>query len=260
MAHVLASSYQATYSSVFGPFPDLSDTVRFPAVGKPGDPAWEAMNIADQETINHVFASFGKAIAAYERTLVSADSHFDRFMAGDEGALSDAALRGARLFVGRASCNECHRGPNLSDGRFHNLGVPQIGAFVPELDRGRVDGVPIVTADPFNRAGAFSDDPASAFATGLEPTDQDVGSFKTPTLRSVVRTAPYMHNGSIASLREVVLFYRQGGGSAQFSGTKSPKLRELRLSGRDIDDLVAFLEALDGADLPEAITSAPVLP
>ena len=260
VAHVLDSAYAAQYGGVFSAFPDLSDAGRFPPSGKPGDPSWEGMTSADQQTINTIFVNFGKAVAAYERLLVSRDSSFDGFLAGDDGAMSDAAVRGAKLFVGRASCNECHRGPNLADGRFHNLGVPQIGDYVPAIDRGRADGIPQVVGDVFNRGGTFSDDPTSSQLGGLTAGPLDLGSFKTPTLRSVSRTAPYMHNGSLSTLRDVVLFYRDGGGDDLYVGQKSPKIRALLLSDRDVDDLTEFLRALDGAPLSESISTAPVLP
>ena len=94
----------------------------------------------DQHTVNRIYANFGKAIAAYERRLVSSafnPSKFDLFMAGDETAMSPAAIRGARLFVGRAGCAECHRGAMFTDYSFHNIGVPQTGQYPPATDDGR---------------------------------------------------------------------------------------------------------------------------
>ncbi|HEV8324340.1 MAG TPA: cytochrome c peroxidase [Myxococcota bacterium] len=261
-AHLLYDCYRPAYEATFGPMPDLADAVRFPPDGKPGDPPWEAMAAADQDAVNRVYANLGKAVAAYERLLVSADSPFDRFMAGDETAMSEGAVRGAKLFIGKASCNECHNGGNFSDGLFHNVGVPQAGPNLPAVDRGRADGIAAVLADPFNAAGAYSDDPtASGHLDGLVERPEDEGAFKTPTLRGVSRTAPYMHNGMLATLRDVVVHYRDGGGPpGSFAGTLDSAMAPLALDDQEIDDLVAFLEALDGAPLPPALVTAPVLP
>ncbi len=260
-AHLIYDLYRAEYEALFGSMPDLADTGRFPPEGKPNDPAWEGMAAGDKDLVNRVYANFGKAIEAYERELVSGDSAFDRYMEGEESALSASALRGAKLFVGRAACNECHRGPILSDGRFHNLGVPQSGcAACPPQDRGRAAGIAGVLGDPFNRAGAFSDAADSSHLAALAAGPRDEGAFKTPTLRNVSRTAPYMHTGSLATLRDVVAFYRDGGGVDGFAGGKDPAIRPLALSDHDVDDLVAFLLSLEGADLPAALVTAPPLP
>lgn len=259
--HHIGQTYGPDYEGIFGPLPDLTDTARFPLLGKPGDPAWEGMTVPDQDAVNRVYANFGKAIAAYERLLISADSPFDRYMGGDESALTDRAVRGARLFVGRAACNECHRGPTLSDGRFHNLGVPQSACDAcPAQDFGRAGGIPNVLGDVFNRAGSFSDAPDSSHLDDLAAVAADEGAFKTPTLRNVTRTVPYMHDGALATLREVVLFYRDGGGSDGFVGAKDPAMAPLALSDEDVDDLVQFLLALEGAELPSQLVTPPVLP
>ena len=265
VAHLLSQLYRSAYGEVFGTMPDLSGTGRFPPSGKPGVTAWDQMAPADQATIDRIFSNFGKAIEAYERKLVDRDSPFDRYIAGNATALSAAAVRGAKLFVGRASCNECHFGPTLSDGRFHNTGVPQVGATVPAVDDGRTDGLVKVLATEFNAAGAYSDAPdgarlQAAVAAAAQDPGPLQGAFKTPGLRGVARTAPYMHTGAFATLRDVVLFYRDGGGSSGFAGTKDISMQPLLLSDRDVDDLVAFLESLSGAPLPASLVTAPVLP
>jgi cytochrome c peroxidase len=265
VAHLMSQLYRGPYGEVFGTMPDLSDGARFPPSGKPGDAAWDQMAPADQATIDRIFSNFGKAIEAYERKLVDRDSAFDRYMAGDSTALSAAAVRGAKLFVGRASCNECHLGPNFTDGRFHNTGVPQVGATVPAVDNGRSDGLAKVLANEFNAAGPYSDVAdgaqlqAAAAASAQNPAEL-IGAFKTPGLRGVARTAPYMHTGGFATLRDVVLFYRDGGAASGFAGEKDIAMQPLLLSDRDVDDLVAFLESLSGAPLPASLVTAPVLP
>ncbi len=162
------------------------------------------------------------AIAAYEATRLSGNSAWDRYDAGDEHALTPAADRGRELFFGRGRCNQCHLGQNFTDGKFHDIGVgwkdpgpgkPPASGYA---DRGRYD----VTHDP-----------------------KDLGAFKTPTLRDCSKHAPYMHDGSLATLREVMFHYARG-------GTDNPHLDEaiapFPLSEADAEDLVAFMKALDG--------------
>jgi cytochrome c peroxidase len=160
-----------------------------------------------------------KAIAAFERTLVTRDSKFDRYAAGDRTALDDQEKRGLILFVGKAACSECHKGENFSDGRFHNLGL-----LPGETESARDLGRFMVTKAPADR-----------------------GAFKTPTLRNVALSAPYGHNGGFATLEDVVDFYDRGGGP---DPNRSPLLFELGLTDEEKRDLIAFLRSLSGT-LPE---------
>jgi len=193
-----------------------------------------------------------------------------------------AALRGLKLFVSRASCIDCHNTPLFSDQQFHNIGVPQAGQGVPTeadcpagsptcdcvngekcLPWGYYDGLrKLVSAkNRFSRKGAFSDDPfkdLGAYPEELEPpssdasvTRQQKGAWRTPSLRDVALTAPYMHDGVYRTLDEVVWHYNQGG-FAPVGGDKAPELHPLLLSDRDRADLVAFLQTLTGKpDRPE---------
>jgi cytochrome c peroxidase len=154
-----------------------------------------------------------QAIASFERTVVSGNSPYDRYQAGDKDALSPAAVRGAALFDGKANCRTCHTGFNFTDESYHNLGVGMTG---PKPDLGRYE---------------------------ITKVDSDRGAFKTPTLRDVALTAPYMHDGSEATLREVVEFYNRGGNKNPWL---SKEIKPLGLSPREVDDLVAFLESLTG--------------
>ncbi|NCQ29315.1 MAG: cytochrome-c peroxidase [Armatimonadetes bacterium] len=157
-----------------------------------------------------------KAIAAFERTVISRNSPFDRYLAGDTAAMSPAAVRGMKLFNGKAPCSPCHTGPSFTDSKFHNLGI---GAGATEPDVGRFK----VTNNP-----------------------QDYGAFKTPTLRSVALTAPYLHDGSERTLEAVVEFYNRGGNR---NPNLAPLMLPLRLTQSEKSALVAFLEALTGEDL-----------
>jgi len=167
----------------------------------------------------------GKAIGAFERTVLSGNAPYDRFKAGDKKALSEAAERGRKVFFNKASCSSCHSGSNFSDGAFHNLGV-SINADQPDM-------------------GRFAE-------TELEG---DRGSFKTPTLREIARTAPYMHDGSLETLEDVIEYYNKG-------GTPNPQLDEeifpLNLTDKEKADLITFLkEGLASDDYPD-IASPPL--
>lgn len=266
VAHLLFDHYRPEYEAIFGAFPDLSDRSRFPRDddhperSRPGGVLFEAMSGEDREAITRIFVNFGKALEAYERKLNTQQSPFDRYLAGEGDALSIEAIRGAKLFVGRASCNECHRGPTFADGRFHNHAVPQVGERVAEVDQGRELGLAILLSDELNGAGPYSDDRqyGAQRLQGLVASDSDLGAFKTPPLRNVAQTAPYMHTGSFDTLWDVIEWYAQAAGTDGFVGTRDPAIRPLRLDDQDKADLVAFLEALTCEPLPAALVTAPV--
>jgi cytochrome c peroxidase len=193
--------------------------------------------------------AIGKAIAAFERTIVTADSPFDRYARGDRTALSVSELRGLGLFTGKARCILCHNGPAFTDSGFHNLGVPEAD-FLNDprvlaslrFDAKRM-GVPeyrSLTADP----GRYL----------ITKQDRDFGAFKTPTLRNVTSRSPYMHNGAFRSLSEVITFYNKGGGH---DPRKDPFVQPLNLTQTEAADLLAFLASLTG-ELPKI--EAPELP
>lgn len=269
VAHVIFANYKADYEAIFGTLPPLGDQVRFPLVGKPGTPSFDNMAAADQVAVTRVLANFGKAIEAYERRLISSSyetAPFDRMLAGDDTAMTPEAIRGAKLFVGKAGCNECHRGAALADGKFHNIGVPQGGPYVPLIDTGHFGALEFVITDPFNRSGAFSDHPDDSHIKNPVSTDADVGAFRTPTLRNIAKTGPYMHDGIYVSLWDVVNHYNFGGGTGSYSGTKEATIAPLLLTDREVGDLVEFLRSLsDGdplpnADFPEGLCDTPALP
>lgn len=168
--------------------------------------------------------AIAKAIAAFERTVLSGPSPYDRYRAGDRGAMPEAAVRGMRLFNGKARCRMCHGGEMFSDQGFHNIGVG--------MDRAQPD----IGREAVTKAA------------------RDRGRFKTPSLRNVALTWPYMHDGSVRTLIDVVEFYDRG-------GVKNPTLDifviPLELTDDEGKDVVAFLEALTGS-LPKI--DRPVLP
>jgi cytochrome c peroxidase len=261
VARTIFDHYRGPYEKVFGALPALDDEVRFPLDGRPGMPAFDGMSLDDKVAVNRVFANFGKAIEAYERRLVDPTSPFDRYLDGDPTAMSPGAVRGAKLFVGRAACNECHSGPMMSDNRFHNHGVPQIGTKVPTVDRGRIEAVEKVLRDEFNSVGLYSDTTGGGLLTDLIARPADLGAFKTPTLRNVSRTGPYMHTGGFSSLWDVMVWYNEAAGTDGFQGKRAPASEvPLHLSDEDLNDLVEFMRALEGDPLPTDLVTPPALP
>jgi len=152
-------------------------------------------------------ADLSRALATYVRSILSGDSPYDRFVAGDRAALSPEAQTGLHVFRGKGNCPACHVGPNFSDERLHNTGVAWQNGRLADEGGGR-------------------------------------GVFKTPTLREVARTAPYMHDGSLATLDEVVRFYDEGG---RANPDRDPELRPLQFSTEDKRALTEFLRSLSGS-------------
>lgn len=262
VAHRIFDKYAADYQAVFGPLdPALgTDATRFPASAKPkanamaADGAWEAMTDADRTAVNAIYVNYGKAIAAYLRKLVSPTSPFDDFVAGRTAALTAEEVAGLKVFLGKGRCASCHKGPNFTDDDFHNLGVPQTGEHVPMLDNGRFADIPPLLASPFNDKGPFSDDRNTGRLDGLTatPPESTRGQFRTPTLRNVADSPPYMHAGQLATLEAVIDFYDRGGGEPSV-GTKDALMVPLGLSATEKANLAAFLRALRTGALPAAL-------
>jgi cytochrome c peroxidase len=254
LAHFIAAEYATPYGQVFGPVPALD---HLPPRAKPGDGVWEGLSASDQSAVNRVAANVGKAIEAYERQLLCVNTEFDRFMDG-QAELSEREMDGARVFLedGRAGCVDCHSGPTLADGRFHNLGLDHAGA----PDQGRAEGVAGLLADPFNGAGEFSDDRAA----GAEILGQlvlgrsrDLGAFKTPGLRGVGQRDRLGHLGHETSLtRWIDDVYDRPGRSARFVGALSPQFPRGVRGGR-AGAAAAFLRTFDCPPLPERLRRAP---
>jgi len=159
--------------------------------------------------VNLPAVEISHALASYVRSLLSGNSPFDRFIAGDRSALTLEQQAGLQVFRGKGNCTACHLGPNFTDERLHNTGVAW-------------------------RDGKFADVGAGE------------GNFKTPTLREIARTAPYMHDGSFATLEDVIEYYDRGGN--QSSGL-DPEVHPLRLSAPEKQALAAFLRSLNGTSL-----------
>ena len=220
--------YRADYEALFGalPDPDTGDTV----------------------AINTAFANVGKSIAAFERTVMPTSSRFDDYVQavvdGDierQRRIFDVdEARGLRLFVGAANCTQCHNGPLFTNHEFHNTGVISFPGDVP--DKARVVGVREVLSDEFNCLGAYSDDPERRcdelrFARA---GSELIGAVKTPSLRNLENTAPFMHKGQLATIAEVLEHYNEA--PAAMIGHNEAK--PLGMNARELRQLEAFLATL----------------
>lgn len=230
---------------------------------------------ATPSEIDAAFATLGKAIAAYERRLVTGPSVFDRWVAAwksggcrdalqpSEG-MSASALRGLALFTGRAGCWQCHGGTTLSDGEFHALGAPgrpERGGGVSS-DPGRFGGVDVLKASSFTAAGPHSDASAGERAKLLQSlvrSPDQFGAIRTPSLRHAGFGGPYFHEGQFDSLEDVVRFYSTLEGAQALDHHQEQVLTRLDLTPAESADLVAFLRSATGTLPPETWTSDPWL-
>ena len=274
------------YEALFGPLPDgASNEQRFPSRARPPLPtpskpferkptqeelaekdpafgAWFGMQPEDQQAASLVLANCAKAIAAFERKIVSGPSRFDQFVEQirqeeEPTALTAQEMRGYQLFTGKGQCVNCHFSPMLSGGEFHNIGLA-IEPGTP-FDSGRPDGINTVRIDPMNGRGEFSD--ARDWDTNvkiryLSYNKHTYGAYKTPTLRNIELTAPYMHDGRFATLREVLEFYRDLPGLPPV-GHREETLLPSDFSDEEMDDLEAFLLSLTGEPVAKELTVVP---
>ncbi|RNJ43090.1 methylamine utilization protein [Mesorhizobium erdmanii] len=250
-AHYIKTRFGERYERIFGPLPDFAGIpLNASPLGNDAErAAWNAMSDAQRDAINRVYANIGKAIAAFERSIEPAQTRFDRFaldLATGAEPKGDAVftreeILGLKLFIGKANCVTCHNGPRFTDNSFHNTGVPPVADLPP--DRGRVDAVAQVEADPFNCFGAYRDGDASACGElrfMVKDAPQLVRAYKTPSLRGAATRPPYMHAGQFSSLDEVVAHYAKAAPSVE--GTT--EIHPLQLSDRERAALVAFLRTL----------------
>ena len=258
-----APEYRTQYERLFGALPKFTDDRRFPAAAAPVDDpalnaAWSSMSVDDRRLVNNVFANIGKVIAAYERKIMPGPSRFDRYVDalrdGDvsmaEAALSTEEILGLQLYIDEARCTECHNGPLFTNHEFHNTGVLSFAGEVP--DRGRIEGVRKVLADPFNCLGDYSDDPLRNCPelTYVRQGIELLGATRTPSLRNLGSTAPYAHKGQQASIADVLDQYNRS--PLAMIGHNEAE-NPLGLSRRELRWLEAFLVSLDAplATAPE---------
>jgi cytochrome c peroxidase len=199
-----------------------------------------------------LFSDATKAVATFQRTVTSRNVPFDAFLEGDQAAISEEAERGYLLFTGEANCIACHNGPLISDDSFHNTGVPDHPGFennpLNQITFRYEQWAKGVTEEIYDSA---TRDLGLYYVTKL---DSDLGKFRTPGLRDVCYTGPYMHNGFFSTLEEVLAFYNSGGGD---DPNKDSQLEPLNLTAGEQADLVIFLESLCGDKM---VVEAPDLP
>jgi cytochrome c peroxidase len=207
------------------------------------------MSDAQRDAVTGVYVNIGKAIAAYERRIQYGPSRFDRYVEAlqvsghqPEGILTGDEVAGLRLFVGKASCVNCHNGPLLTNNEFHNTGV----AARPELppDTGRLAGADGVLRDEFNCRSRWSDAPSKCAELEFLVTGDHVlkRAFKVPSLRNVADRAPYMHAGQMGTLAAVIDHYNR----APKAPSGHSELEPLRLSAQEQRQIEAFLRSLSG--------------
>jgi cytochrome c peroxidase len=199
-----------------------------------------------------VLVDAAKALAAFQETLVSGRTAFDEFREalarGDREAMAkypEAAQRGLRTFVGRGACDACHVGPAFTSGEFHDTGITFF-VRTGQVDPGRYEGIKKLLSDRMNLLGPYNDDPKRSTAAGTQHVSlehRDFGEFKVPSLRNLESSMPYMHNGSLASLRDVVKHYSEIDPDRLRAGGERI-LKPLHLSDGETADLVAFLQTL----------------
>lgn len=201
--------------------------------------------------------SLAKAIAAYERTLVSGNAPFDRFLAGDRNAMNEPAQRGLNLFRTKARCAVCHNinasFPFLTDGNYRNTGVAANFAGFNALSRLATGASPVPsgTAESMNQGASIRSTLAKQEGAGelgrfmVSDDALDIGAFRTPSLRNIELTAPYFHDGSAASLADVIRFYNQGGNA---NANRDWELQAINLTEAEQKDLIEFLKCLTSDD------------
>ncbi len=249
---LIGERYRDRYEAIFGPLPDLSDLPE--NAGPRGTltekAAWNGIPIERREEINIAFANIGKAIAAFERTILPEETRFDRYVAAlaagekpqGDAAFTDLEREGLKIFIGKAGCINCHNGPLLTDGQFHNTGVPAVDGL-PE-DRGRASAVRQVIADPFNCFGPYSDgtEEDCGELRFMVPGGEELErAYKTPSLRGVASRAPYMHAGQYLTLDEVIEHYS----IAPEAPSGTSEIPALVFTDRGRAALIAFLKTLE---------------
>jgi cytochrome c peroxidase len=227
LAHLMSddTSFRPKYEQVFGPLPDMKD---WPADGKPGDAAFDALPDAAKDEVNRVAANVGKALEAYMRKNATGAAPFDDYLGGDSSQMIDAAKAGLKAFID-GGCTDCHEGPMLTDESFHDVGFPSLPDAAK--DPGRPAGIPVLDANVFNLAGPYAD-PGTAAIPPVTKDDAPAGAFRTPSLRNVARTGPYGHDGALTTLNAVLAIH-------------APKMSE-----EEQGNVIAFFQTLNGAYPP----------
>lgn len=249
------SGLRKQYEKIFGEMPNLTDKVRFPLNAGPvndklASHAWSKMQAEDRQAVTQIFVNIGKAIAAYETTLQPTPSRFDDYVQAVLqnktsqmlALMSKDEVTGLRLFVDKARCFICHSGPMFTDMEFHNVNTPAPDG--KKLDWGRYSGARQVLKSEFNCRSSYNDaENKSCDELNYIITEQDetMGSMKTPSLRNVSKTAPYMHAGQYKALSEVIEHYNDPPPLVY----RLSDLLDIELNKKEMKQIELFLMTLD---------------
>ena len=242
--------YSERYTALFGELPSLPATPQAasPLGNAEASASWQRLSLAQQSGINRAFANLGKSLAAYQRKLLPGPSRFDEYAdqvssesgISGNGMLSRVEIAGLKLFIGDGQCISCHNGPLFTNFEFHNTGVLAIAGQLPPM--GRYDGIRLAREDEFNCLSDYSDaQPEECIELRFAKDDNElVGAQKTPSLRNITETAPYMHGGQIADLTAVMQHYND----APTSMLSHNEAKPLGLRPVQLSQLVAFMQTL----------------
>lgn len=242
--------YSEMYEELFGSLPTLLDLPESasPVGNAERQAAWNTMETDAQLAVSTAFSNLGKALAAYQRRLLPGSAKFDDYAAAvaensgtrQANSLTTQEIAGLKLFLDKAQCVSCHNGPLFTNHEFHNTGVFAIAGQLPPM--GRYDGIRTARDDPFNCLGQYSDAAATDCMELRFARDENdlVGAQKTPTLRNITATAPYMHGGQLKTLGEVIKHYND----APVSMLNHNEAKPLGLRMVERRQLEAFLKTL----------------
>jgi len=270
----IAAVHAERYQDTFGSLPDLTlfeqiDDSATPRGDESARAEWAKIPAKQQKQVTQVLVHVGFALEAYQRLLLPTKAPIDEYVAKRKAGdltggrlLSPNAVRGLNLFVGKAKCVLCHSGPLMTDDSFHNLALPSTLGFrackgeACGPESGRAFGAREVLKSEFRCGGPNSQQKECRKLRHLNPDYEDfIGAFKTPSLREVSKTAPYMHSGEFNTLEEVLNFYNTMPGTVQL-GHRELFLKPLHLKPAELADLKSFLETLSGGELPAQLTQA----
>ena len=271
-AHIIYNDpdLKKRYERLFGKMPALSNTKRFPKSAGPvkdkkARQAWRQMSEKDRVMITEVFINISKALGAYERNLKPGPSRFDNYVkavmdndeAAKRAALNAKEVAGLRLFISKANCVICHNGPMLTDFGFHNIATPP--ADLKRYDFGRWKGANAIRVSKMNCNSEFNDDPkknCDELKYIVWHKEHTLGSFKTPTLRNISQTGPYMHAGQYSSVMDVIKHYNDP--PTTKLGQSDLRAIPIELNKDELLHLEAFLLALESEiDADKVWLSAP---
>ena len=248
LSHVIFEQYKEEYESIFGQLP--SDIVNWPESGKPTMSNWTDISEDIQLTSTEIMVNIAKSIDAFEHTLIPPHRRLDDFLdlyKSDHqqayDSLTSIERHGLNLFLNEGRCVLCHSGSTLSNGEFHNIGLGE-RTWLDPLDIGRYDGIDMLRTNEFNSAGQWSDEQNGIKSNRIPRLNQkteQLGQFKTPTLREVVHTGPYMHGGHFETLEEVLQYYVNLN-EDPVHGHRDETLQPLDWTSDDIDAIHAFLQ------------------